>query len=132
MAGYQAMNRGDIDVLLAIYDPEVIVSFHPGGAMPPDLTGEYLGHDGFRDFWRRWLDSWAEFRLEPEEVVDLGDAILVTVAIQGHGRASGIETETRFYEVFRFRDGMIVRHEDFIDEAMARGSVGLVRQSLGR
>jgi len=125
MAGYHAMNRSDVGVLLAVYDPEVVVSFHPGGTMPPDLTGEYHGHDGFRELWSRWLGSWGELRFEPEELIDLGDAMLVTVTVRGRGRASGVETQTRYYEVFRFREGTIVRHEAFVDEAAALRSVGL-------
>jgi ketosteroid isomerase-like protein len=119
------MNRGDVDLLLAIYDPEVVVKFNPGGPMPPDLTGEYHGHDGFRELWQAWSDSWEEFRFEPEEVVDLGDTILVTVTVQGRGRASGIETRMPLYEVFRFRDGIIFRHEDFTDKGAAQRAVGL-------
>jgi ketosteroid isomerase-like protein len=125
MAGYHAMNRGDVDLLLAIYDPQVVVRFHPGGPMPPDLTGEHHGHDGFRELWQAWSDSWEEFRFEPEEVIDLGEAILVSVTLQGRGRASGIETRMPLYEVFRFRDGIIFQHEDFTDKGAAERAVGL-------
>lgn len=130
MAGYHAMNRGDLDVLLAIYDPKVVVSFHSGGPMPPDLTGEYHGHDGFRSLWERWLGSWQELRLEPKEVIDAGGAILVTVAVSGRGRASGVATETQLHEVFTFRNGLIARHEDFTEEAAALRAIGIEADTI--
>jgi ketosteroid isomerase-like protein len=125
VAGYHGMNRGDIEVLLAIYDPDVLVHFHTGGTMPPDLTGEYRGHTGFRDLWARWSDSWEEFRFEPTEVIDLGEVMIIVVKIRGRGRASGLETETWLHEVFTFRDGLIVSQEDFLDEDSAFEAVGL-------
>src|SRR4051812_41295156 len=49
MQGYQAVNRGDLDVLLTVYQPDVITCFDPtSGLTPPDLAGEHRGHDGFR------------------------------------------------------------------------------------
>ncbi len=58
----------------------------PHGRIPPDLTGEFRGHQGFRQAWTALLEAFKDLRLEPEEVADLGDdRLLVTLRAVGRG-----------------------------------------------
>jgi ketosteroid isomerase-like protein len=124
--GYQAVNRGDLDVLLAVYLPDVITSFDPAsGLTPADLAGEHEGHDGFRLLWDAWNSAWENLRFDPRELVDAGDRLLVTVDVSGRGAGSGIEIEMTYYEVYTLRDGRIARHENFLARAAALEAVGL-------
>ena len=50
-----------------------------------------------------------DYELIPEEFVDIGDRVVVTVRLRAHGRRSGIEVDARLYDVFTVRDGKIVR-----------------------
>src|SRR3954447_22899978 len=44
--GWAASNRGDLDLSLCGYDPEVEISWpESGGAAFPDLQGTYRGHE---------------------------------------------------------------------------------------
>ena len=74
----------DFEVLLTGLDPGV--EFRPAdGLWAADLDavvhGRVVhGRDGYREVWQRTLDSFEDLRLEPEEVLDLGDnKLLVTV-----------------------------------------------------
>lgn len=126
MQGYQAVNRGDLDVLLAVYHSDVVTCFDPdGGLTPPDLAGEHFGHDGFRTLWDAWNSAWDDLQFEPKELVDAGDRMLVKVGMSGHGATSGIETTMTYYEVYTLRDGRIARHENFVDPAAAKAAAGL-------
>jgi ketosteroid isomerase-like protein len=43
----------------------------------------------------------------------------------GRGRASGVEVDTRFYEVYALREGKVLRVDEYTDRAEALEAVGL-------
>ena len=124
--GYQAVNRGDLDVLLAIYHDDVVVCFDSlADTLPPDLLGAHNGHEGFRRLWEAWRAPWQELEVRPQRLTDLGDRFLVEVQMVGRGRLSGLNVEMRYFEVYTLRDGKISRHENFVDRERALEAVGL-------
>jgi ketosteroid isomerase-like protein len=124
--GYEGSNRRDFDFVLTAYDNGVEIHSAPtGGLVAPDLVGVQRGHDGFREVWRAVLEASEDVRMEPEEMIDAGQRILVTGHWVGHGRGSGVPFRERFYEVFTFRRGPVVRHEMFRDRARAFEAAGL-------
>jgi ketosteroid isomerase-like protein len=121
---YAAANRRDFDVLLLGKDPGI--EYRPGGnLMPPDLATVFYGHDGFRQPWRNWLDAFDDLRLVPEEILDLGDRLLVTVQVRAHGSGSGVPVEERMFQLIKFRRGLQVWQEDFSDRSEALEAAGL-------
>ena len=85
----------------------------------------YYGHDGYRQFWRRWLEAFGDIRWDPEEVVDFGAKALVTTQQSGHGSGSGVAVRQPVFQVFTFRGGMVIRQEDFSDRSKALEAAGL-------
>jgi ketosteroid isomerase-like protein len=59
----------------------------------------------------------------PEEFVDLGDSVVVTVRLRGRGRGSGVEIDALFYDVYTLRDGKIVRMDQFTERSEALEAV---------
>jgi ketosteroid isomerase-like protein len=55
----------------------------------------------------------------PEEYVDRGDSVVVTVRLRGRGRGSGVEIDARFYDVSTLRDGKIIRMDQFTERSQA-------------
>ena len=115
--GYEALNRGDIDSVLALVDPEFAWSD------PPDVVGA-RGGSGRREFalyLRGFSQSWDEFRCVPEEFRRVGDALMVVVREGGRGRLSGAVVEHRLIHLWRFRHGVAVSLDAFVDpgEALA-------------
>jgi ketosteroid isomerase-like protein len=124
--GYGASSRGDYDVALLAYDPNVEIRFNEvGGIVPPDLLGLHRGHDGFRRLWEDWRDAWEEIRLEPQEILDFGSGLLVVVRIVGRGKGSGIPIDEDYFEVFALRGGKVIRQENFLDRDSALKAVGV-------
>ena len=84
---------------------------HPD--MVLDLTsnvlnpGTYQGFDGFVRFAEQVGEAWAEFRMEPEEVFERGDVVVVLVRAVGKGRGSGVEVDDAVAVVAEVRDGRI-------------------------
>jgi ketosteroid isomerase-like protein len=124
--GFQAVNRGDLDLLLAIYHADVVTTFYAaGGFVPLDLAGEHAGREGFKRLFEEWDSTWTDLRVEPQELIDAGDRLVVTVDISGTGKASGAPAALRYFDVYTLRDGRISRHEMFAHRADALSAAGV-------
>ena len=122
---YAAGIRRDFDVLLTGMDPETYQYRPSGDLMPPDLEPVFYGHDGYLQLWRYWLDAFDDIRWDPEEILDLGDKLLVTAQQRGHGSGSGVAVSKPVFQLFKFRRGLVVRQEDFLDRSEALEAAGL-------
>ena len=119
--GYEVWNSGDLDAWLELLDPEVETVFYAG----PDAS-TYRGHEGVRQWYREGLEAWDGWgRIEPDEIVDLGDRVLVTARWRVRGKGSGLEVESRQALLITLRDGLVTRIEFYEDEASARNAAGL-------
>ena len=125
---YEIVNRRDYKIALAAQDPDVLISWSgdPSAGIAPDLVGrEFHGHEGFRQAWGAVLDPFEELRVEPTEVSDLGDRVLVGIHSVGRGRASGVQVENRGFTLYTFKGGKVARQEFFVDRELAERTAGL-------
>ena len=121
---YAASNRRDIDAVFVGWDPNI--EYRPSeDLMPPDLEGAFHGHDGYLALWRYWRDAFDDIRWDPEEVLDLGDRLLVETQQRGHGSGSGVAVSEPVFQLFTFRSGLVIRQEDFRDRAKALEAAGM-------
>ena len=107
----------DIDEALTYADPGIV--WNPIEELPTQ------GHDAVRESLARWKAEWHDYKVMPEEFVDSGDRVVVTVRLRGRGRGSGIEIGALFYDVYTVRDGKIVRMDQFTERSQAFEAVGL-------
>ncbi|MFN8160237.1 MAG: nuclear transport factor 2 family protein [Solirubrobacterales bacterium] len=115
LEGYRSLNRGDLGAVLELLDPE-IEWYEPD---PSPEAGLHHGRDGFARFLAGWLDSFEDFRVEPERIAEQGDRIVVTVRQSGRGRASGLEVTARLAHVWTISGGRAVGWRSFGDPAQA-------------
>jgi ketosteroid isomerase-like protein len=85
----------------------------------------YRGHEGVRESWEQWFEQWEEYQAEVEDIVDCGDVVFVVMRERGRGTSSGADVSARNFMVLTFRDGKILRYQEFYDEAAARQAAGL-------
>jgi ketosteroid isomerase-like protein len=122
---YAAANRRDFELILTANDPGSY-EYHPSADyLPPDMDAVYYGHDGYRRFWRQWLEAFEDIRWDPEEMIDFGAKALVTTRQSGHGSGSGVAVSQPVFQVFTFRGGLVIRQEDFSDRPKALEAAGL-------
>jgi ketosteroid isomerase-like protein len=114
---FEAYVGGDLEESLKYTDPDVVWN--------PVEEAPRRGHDAVRSNMERWESDWEDLETTPEEFIDAGDAVLVTVHFAGRGRGSGIEVDARLYEVYRLRDGKIVRMDEFTERSEALEAAGL-------
>ncbi len=121
---YAAANRRDFELILTSYDPQEY-EYHPSvDLLPPDFETVYRGHQGYLEFWRRWLDAFEDIRWDPEEILDLGETALVTTRQSGHGSGSGVGVSVPVHQLFTLSRGMVIRQQDFLDRSKALEAAG--------
>ena len=124
---YAAANRRDFDRVLAGWDPRS--EYRPSAdLMPPDFEAVFHGHDGYLTMWRRQVDAFEDLRFDPEEILDLGDKLLVTAQVRGHGSGSGVPVSQPVFQLYELRRGLVVAQEDFLDRSEALEAAGLLRE----
>ena len=96
------------------------VEYHArGDSWAPDLDAVLHGHEGYLQVWRYWLDAFEDIRFEPEELLDLGDRLLVTAQLRGRGSGSGVAMSQPVFQLLEFRGGLMVWQADFSDRSKA-------------
>ena len=103
-----ALNRGDVDGMLERMDPDF--EWRPLEASP--VAGVSRGHEQVRRYVEDWLATFESLRLDLDDPEQAGDRVTVAVRAHGRGRASGLSLDSRFSQVWTFRDGMAVAMEE--------------------
>ena len=70
------------------------------------------GKENIRRYWHELRETWAGVRLDPEEVLDVGDGrYVVGLRLWGRGQRSGAEVAQRFAFLYDVRpeDGKVIR-----------------------
>ena len=121
--GIEAGNRGDIETLLEVLDPELV--WH--SALHALMGGEatvFRGHDGVRELFRDLSESFDEMHLEISEIRDLGDRLVAVGRTRARGKASGADVETPIGYVTEFRNGRAVSIRGYLDPNEAVEAAG--------
>ena len=100
----------------AVFDPEVEWIEAPERVD----ARTFHGIDGIVESFRRWLEDFDEYTFVGERYEDHGDRVLVAARESGRGSGSGASIESEIYSVWTFKDGKILRFEEFYEEAAAR------------
>jgi ketosteroid isomerase-like protein len=111
LQGVDAANRRDPDAFMACLHPDV--EWEESGDPFPGLRGIYRG----RAEARKWFEEavvelWERLHNEVEEITEASDdRVFLGILIRARGRASGVETELRAWQVFWLTDGKIARRQ---------------------
>jgi uncharacterized protein len=104
-----ALNRGDVEAMLACMDPDF--EWRPLEESP--ASGGYRGHEQVRRYVEDWLSTFEYVRIDLGQLTAIGDHVVVAVRGYARGRASGVEIENRFCQVWTVRGGRAVRMEEY-------------------
>ncbi len=106
---FDAIGRADSETVLALYDSDC--EWDTTRTPLPRLIGggTFKGHDALRSFFRERADAYQIIEDRLEELIDAGEDVISVVTVQGTGRTTGIEVETRMAGVWTIRDSKIVR-----------------------
>jgi ketosteroid isomerase-like protein len=119
-AGIEAMNRRDIEGVLQGMDPEIRFEHRIGA-----LQGSFVGLDGVRGWFADLAEHFDSWRIDCEDIRDLGDRVLALGTVHATGKESGAETELPFTVVARFKNGSVTDFTDYADRGSALEAAGL-------
>jgi ketosteroid isomerase-like protein len=122
--GYEAFERGDIQAVLDLMDSEIESRIDPD---TPDWEPHY-GRDGFVSFLQAWLEPWETYRIEIDELIDVGERVLAVCREFGRRKDSGFEVEQPAYHVWTLKGGRAVRFDASYKRSYALDAVGLSEQ----
>jgi ketosteroid isomerase-like protein len=114
-------NERDFEALAALNDPNVEVDW---SASRGPMAGVYHGREEAIGFFRDFVGTFEEVRLEVERVIEAGDAVIVPNSTRVRGR-DGIETVARSALIFDVRGGRIARIRLYQETAEALAAAGL-------
>jgi hypothetical protein len=91
----------------------------------PGETRTHPGLEGFRKHWLDWLEPWATYRTAIDEVIDVGDRVVLF--LRDHGRHEGMDAEVEIIgaSIATIWEGKLARWEGYADRADALEAAGL-------
>jgi ketosteroid isomerase-like protein len=117
---HDALNRGDLDALTSMCDPE----FHLDMSDRVLNPATYHGHDGIRRFYKEVTEVWESFTWEPVEIRELEYGTVAIVHSTGRGRGSGLELDRRAGMVWRFEGQQALSLTFYRDPEQALAAAG--------
>jgi ketosteroid isomerase-like protein len=122
--GYEALHRGDTETFEAMSRERLDADFsfhsHWAGRV-------FKGIDGVREWMSDIRETWNDYDQEIEEIVDLGDDVLVVGRASARGAGSGVPVTQEFAVVWTFEGERAVCARSFGSRAEA-----LTAARLGR
>jgi ketosteroid isomerase-like protein len=125
LSAWEAANRGDIEMALAFYHPDVETF------MDPKMVGlgfdpVYRGCESRLAIQQRGRAEWGEWRYEGEEILFVDANRLLTIGrMKGKGLMSGAAVDIDWAALVTTVDGKVTREEVFLDRRDALRAVGI-------
>jgi ketosteroid isomerase-like protein len=120
--GYEALQRGDLETFNALsrarLDPAFVFHSVWDGQV-------FKGFEGTQEWISDTREVWENYDQNVEEIVDLGENVVVVVRIAGRGGGSGVPISQELAVLWTFEGHMAVRARSFTSRAEALEAAGL-------
>jgi ketosteroid isomerase-like protein len=123
-----AFNRGDLDDLLSHIAPDAEWEISESNPSARTLHG----HDEIRAYLADWRDTVHGLHYEASRYVDAGDAVVQLGSMTSRVGGGDAELTVPLAFVTRFRDGVPVRTEEYLDVEQALAAAEGSRIRPGR
>ena len=121
---YEAFGHGDIAFVIGALDPDVewweAENFIYADKNP------YVGPQAVLEgVFARIGNDWEGFSVTPLEVLDAGESVVGRGHYAGKYRETGRDVKAQFAHVFSFRNGKVVKFQQYTDTAQFQKAVGI-------
>jgi ketosteroid isomerase-like protein len=123
---FDAFNRRDLDAMLALSHEDVLVE-----SRLVVMEGGYHGREGVRRWWVHTFDVLPDYKIEVEEVRDLGEFTLARIHAHAHGAGSAAPLDETIWHAAQWRDGRYVWWRNVMTEDEALDAIGLRESDTG-
>ena len=118
-----AVNRLDVDALVALLTPDVVWEENPE---LPGLREVYRGRAEVRAWAEEVLEVVEDPHSEFEQITELrDDRVFTENVVAGRGKGSGVPVELRYWSVLWVAEGKIARRQVFWNRDEALEAAGL-------
>jgi ketosteroid isomerase-like protein len=119
--GYEALERGDLNTFKALsrerLDPEFEFHHVWDGRV-------FKGYEGTMEWLSDAAETWTGYKQEVEEIIDLGEHVVVVLGISAQGAGSGVPVAQEFAVLWTFDGDRVVRARSFTSRAEALEAAG--------
>lgn len=119
---YSALNRNDIETIFKFFAPD-IERIEPEGF---PSSGTYRGHADVKAHFTRARNTWAEGACEPEQIMVVGDKLVVFVKVKVRLKNQIDWVEGGVADGFIFKNGLVTQMRTFVDRKKALQWAGIV------
>ena len=113
---YAAFATGDVPTIIAALDPSV--EWWEAENFIYDDGNPYIGPDAvLTGVFMRIGAEWEGFAVSPTEVLDAGETVIGHGYYSGTYRKNGKQARAQFAHFFTFRDGRVVKFQQYTDTA---------------
>jgi ketosteroid isomerase-like protein len=115
---YDLANRREMDSFLAMLDEDIVIESRLAA-----LEGSYTGHEGFWRWWDSFYRTFPDYRIQAEEIEELGDFVLVHALGMGHAQVGEVPLVDPFWHALHWREGKLLWWRNCRTEQEARDAI---------
>jgi ketosteroid isomerase-like protein len=120
---FQALSTRDFDATMRLYAPDAVWKGWAAG-------DTYEGQTAIRAFGEDWVGTFDDFAIEAEQILDLGNGVVIAAVRQDARPAGSIgRLQVRNAHVFVWADGLIARTLVYSDRDEARAAAERLAES---
>jgi len=125
-AWLEAGTSGDLERTLSFLGPDPVWDMSPMG------MGVFEGLAAIRVFYKDWMGAYEDYRIEAEEIYDLGNGVTFSVILQqGRPMGSGGTVQLRYGSCADWVDGKAVRVWNYPDIGECRAAAERLAEERG-
>jgi ketosteroid isomerase-like protein len=122
----EAGTSGDLELTLSFWGPDPVWDMSPMG------MGVFEGLAAIRSFYADWMGAYEDYRIEAEEIYDLGNGVTFGVVVQqGRPMGSGGTVKLRYGTFTTWMDGKAERVWNYPDIDEARTAAERLAEERG-
>lgn len=121
---YDSFAKGDIPAVLGAMDADIV--WNEAENFPYADHNPYVGPQAIlMGVFARLGSEWDGFTVEPAEVLDAGDQVVVLGRYRATYRANGKGVHAQMAHIWRFKEGKIVQFQQYTDTKQFTDAVTL-------
>jgi uncharacterized protein len=122
---YADFAQGDIAAVLALLDEQVEWRQAEGNPYRDDAPTTVGHQQVVEQVFARLPQDFDDFHIRVDRVVGLGDTVLAEVRYAAVGKATRLALDVQGAHVWDFKDGKVVRFQQYVDTAQWRAVYGV-------
>ena len=126
---FEALNRGDIEAVLRICDPQIELRPSLVGGIEKEV---FRGREGYKRWFEEVFQVYDEVHFDVQDIRAIGDRVVGFYVTRIRGARSGIELEAPGATVITLRDGLATHQVGYGSREEALREVGLTTDEASR